>query len=335
MIGAGGRIKQTVLPAVWALGDKAEIVQVHSRTPQKVDLPDGSAIDTVTSLSELDLETVDAIVIAVGTNSIRSVVDELRAKSGKENVTIIMDTPPLRVSDIRRFGIFNGFGGVAVGEDWITLSTILACKRIIDSGEIGDLRSIRLDHLSYRYHGLAALKELASVKTVSSIRRRSLGGDFFETKVKLKRNVVATTVDPRDYENGRMLIVGTRGFISDFEMLSGSGTGFQIGYPETSTGWFQPITINNELQPADEVERYMATLPYEQLLDKSRINRLKIRGYARLLEDIASGFANYPIREGLYDYFAITMAEKFGRFRDVSISRNQNSLFRRLMAIHR
>ncbi len=335
IIGAGGRIKKTVLPAIWVLGDRAEIIQINTRTPQDVDLPDGSCMSTATSLDELPLESVDVLIIAVGTNSVSPVLKQLGMKPHKNRVTLVMDTPPLRFSHLWRFNIFKGFGGVAVGEDWVKLSTILAAKRIIASGEIGELRSIRLDHLSYRYHGLAALKELASVNSVTSIRRRSLGNDFFETKVKLRKRVTATTVDPRDYENGRMLITGSGGFISDFNIRVGEKNRFEIQYPETNAGWYQPISINGELQVADEIEQFMAALPFNYLQDDSRINRLKIRGYARLLEDIAGGFVSYPIRRGLYDYLAIVLAERTGRFHDISFSNNRNSLVHRLMGLHR
>ena len=266
IIGAGGRVKQTVLPAVWALGERARIVQINTRTPRQVDLPDGSQIGTVTSLDDLSFEAIDVLIVAVGTKSVRPILEKLGSKQHKERVTLVMDTPPLRFSDLRRTRLYKGFGNVTVGEDWIKLTPVLAAKRIIELGEIGDLHSIRLDHLSYRYHGLATVKELASVNVVSSIRRRPLGGPFFENTIKLG-SVVATTVEPRDYNNGRMLITGGKGFISDFGIGVGGRKWFRIEYPETKEGWFQPTLVNAEAEAPDDVERYMATLPFDYLED--------------------------------------------------------------------
>jgi len=334
IIGAGKRVTYTILPAVWALGERAEIVQINTRTPQDVKLPDGNVIRTSTDLNSLMLESIDLLIVAVGTNSIRQILMQLGKKDGRSNVNLVMDTPPLRLSDFRRTKIFDGYKSVSVGEDWSKISTIIAAKKIIEDGEIGELRTIRLDHLSYRYHGLAALKELASVKTVSSINRRALGGNFFGTHVKLKRKISGFTIEPRDYDNGRFLVLGTRGYISDFKLGVSGKARFEIGYPETKTGWYQPISINNKLQDADEVEQFMAAQPYDYLEDNSQINRLKIRGYARLLEEVSNGLPGYPISDGLYDYLAVALAEKTGRFYDISFSGNQSSLVQRLMRLH-
>ena len=331
IIGAGGRVMDTILPAIWALGNKAKLLQINTQSSRPVNLPDGSSIITKDEISSISLKDYDVIIIAVGTSNIRSVLDELSRKKHRDSVTLVMDTPPLRLSDYWKTNLFSGYKGVAVGEDWITLSPILAMKNIINSGRIGDLRHIQFDHMSYRYHGLAALKLLASVKTVSSMRRVPMGNNFYETRVTLKQNVTATAIEPRDYVNGRIRITGTKGTISDYAICTNKKSDFQFGYVDTKKGWYQPFSINGEIQPMDEVETYMASLPYNTLHDGSRINRFKIRAYARLLEDIARGFANYPIWDGLYDYLATAVAEKSGHFKDISLSNNQNSLVRRLI----
>ena len=334
IIGAGKRVKYTVLPGVWALGDKAKITQINTRTPQNVDMPDGSQIPTVTSLSDLSLGSIDILIVSVGTNSIYPILSELSSKQDKDQINLVMDTPPLRLSDFRRFDIFKGFKSVTVGEDWIRLPTIIAAKKIIERGDIGELRSIRFDHFYYRYHGLSALKELASVNAVRSIRRRALGNGFFESKYQLKKNVVATSLEPRDYDNGRMLITGTNGYISNFKLGKSSKARFEIQYVNTTQGWYQPISINDEVQEPDAVDQFMSMQPFDYLEDKTEINRLKIRGFAHLLEELANGNMSYPITQGLYDYLAVAAAEKTGRFYDITLSGSRSSLMGRIMKFH-
>jgi len=50
----------------------------------------------------------------------------------------------------------------------------------------------------------------------------------------------------------------------------------------------------------------------------------------RILGDIKFGKTSgaYSVGDGMYDYCAVTIAEKFGRFWDLSFSRGKNSLIR-------
>lgn len=334
IIGAGKRVRQTILPAILALADRAEVVGIHSRTPRKIKLPDGSERLSIAGQDDLSLGDIDVLIVAVGTNSILPVLRGLQTKRNKAGVALVMDTPPLNISHYWRLNLFKGFKRVEVGEDWTRLSPIIAAKEIIGLGKIGELRSIVLDRMGYRYHGMATVKTLASVKSVIWVRRCARGGGTFETTVKLRKNLVATMVEPRNYDKGRILISGTSGTISVFQPNTENKSEFEILYSDKRQGWYHPISINGEVRNPDRIEQVMGSLPSDYLPDNSPINLLKIHGYARFLEDIFNKVECYPISSGLYDYLSIAMAEKSGHFRDFSLSNSRNSFIHRLLDLH-
>ena len=100
IVGAGTRVRSTVLPAILALGDTVELAGIHSRKPRAVHLPDGSEVKTITSLEAKHFDGVDIVIVAVKPAAIRKVLDALNAVPGKKTMSVVMDTPPLRLSDL-------------------------------------------------------------------------------------------------------------------------------------------------------------------------------------------------------------------------------------------
>jgi hypothetical protein len=289
---------------------------------------------TQTDISSLDLGGLDLLIVAVGPNDIRGVLTELAKKSGRSRVVLMMDTPPVRLLDVIKLGKFRGYRQVCVGEDWVRLSPVMTIRNMIQRGDVGVLRSIRLDHLGYRYHGLATLREISGTSTVASIRHRLLRGDGAVTLMKLGRGATATMIEPRNYNTGQMIVCGSTAAIGWSMGDEYIDCDIRIACPDTGAGWYQPISMNGALQPPDAVESFMAKNSLDYLGDRTRMNRLKIRGYARLVEDIAQGRQAYPIGEGLYDYLAVSTAEITGRFFDLSFGGSRKGVVRRFMDLH-
>ncbi|MDB2576648.1 hypothetical protein OAF93_01855 [Planctomycetota bacterium] len=188
--------------------------------------------------------------------------------------------------------------------------------------------------MSYRYHGIATLRELASSNSISTIRRRPLGGGRTECSIKIRNGVHATTIEPRAYADGRITIKGSKGIAEFGESVPDQQSDYAIGLSKSDSGWLQGLTLNGDELPEDTIDRRMASLPLSSLEDQSSINRLKIRGYAQMLSEIAAGSNPYSIVDGLYDYTAAAISERLGGLRDPSLSNGKSSLLRRLLGIH-
>lgn len=335
IVGAGKRVRQTVLPGVLALGDQVVVSGIHSRKPRTLSLPDGSEITTITSLDAAEFAAVDIVIVAVPTRSIRGVLEALRFLPRSKEISVVLDTPPLRLSDIIKTRTFAGFKSVIVAEDWFKLSPVLLIKHLVAQDMIGTLNQITLDRMSYRYHGLATVRALANAAWLRSIKAsKSEAGKPVYTIV-TGNGVSCQTIMPRDYAQGAISVTGTRGWISNHASEEASGDGYLIAFPQETSGWYQPMSLNGDLQSPDAVEQYMTCLPFAYLEDQTAINRLKIRGYARLIEDLMSDSVDYDIVDGLYDYVATTAVERLKYFRDVRGLSSNKSVLRSLLSLHR
>lgn len=334
IIGSGRRVQETVLPAIEACGTSAKLVDIYSRTRKDVRLSDGRTATTRTDLEDFDFDGIDVLIVAVTTKAVREVLELLKKKGGRQVTVLIVDTPPLRFSELWRKRLFSGYRSVGVGEDWARLSPVVAARRVISEGRIGELRSILMFHSGYRYHALAVLKVLSGVRSIKSIRFRRFSRNCGDWDVRLGRNIIGRVIEPRDYANGRLLIVGSTGVISDYSFGHCENNSYYIEYP-AAIGWYQPVKIGGHILARDEIDDNMRTFHNRPLANSTRINLLKIGAYARILADTSLGkeAVAYPLGDGIYDYFAATIAEEYGRFLDVSFSSGRNSLFRRLLTI--
>ncbi len=179
----------------------------------------------------------------------------------------------LRISKI--FCTFAKYKSVFVGEDWVGLTPIKLIRSLLAEGKIGTLETITLDRMSYRYHGLATLRAIAETQSFRSMHSKKLEGNMIEYRIVTGNNVKCRTIQPRNYATGVLNVTGSEGWVSNQAPDRNTGNGFLMSFPENTTGWHQPMALNGAVQPPDEVETYMSTLPFEFLEDKSYINRLK------------------------------------------------------------
>ncbi|WP_282154054.1 hypothetical protein [Ruegeria atlantica] len=334
-MGAGKRVRFAVLPAILALGDQVLLSGIHSRKPHAVPLPDGTQLSTSTSLNAKHFEDIDIVIVAVRTNAIWGVLNALNDIPRKKDISIVMDTPPLRLSDFVKMRTFSGFKSVIVGEDWFKLSPILLIKDLITRGAIGGaLHQIKLDRMSYRYHGLVTLRSIAGTRWFRSIKATMAEDGKTSYSVVTGNGISCRAILPRDYTRGTLYVAGNRGWISNHVPDGDAGDGHLIGFPLEESGWYQPISLDGNMLPSDAVDQNVTSLPLEYLEDNTAINRLKIRGYARLVEDLMTDNVEYDIIDGLYDYFATAAVERLKRFCDLPVRNSQQSVLRIVLSLH-
>jgi hypothetical protein len=327
IIGAGARVQNCVLPAITLLGSSVHLQDIYSKTKKEILLPDGNALTTRTDLKNITLDQTDVLIVVIPARAISKILMSLKEIRVRKNIAMLLDTPPGRFSHLWRTGQFKGYRSVGVGEDWVRLAPIVAARNLISKGKIGELKSIQLFNSGYRYHALAAIKTLCGVRTIQSIRYSHYAANFSDWDIKIKKGIRCRNFAPNNYEVGRIAIIGTKGSITDYSLNESCSNAFQITYPEP-VGCYQPVLLNGEQTHKDEIDARMSEMPIQHLIDSSRINLMKINSYARILQETLDGNkpVPYPVADAMYDYFAATIAEKVGRFRDITFRSGQQSL---------
>ena len=332
IIGSGNRVQKTILPALCCLPNKYNIVGICSRTEKNLILPGGKrTIRTIIDMDTIDLRHVDIIIIAVTTEIIPEVIHSLTRQS-VHHIVLFLDTPVLYMKHIHTARLFSLFRNVYVTEDYIAMPITDVVKRIVQTGVIGKLKQIYLFHSGYKYHALAFLRRILSEQSISTMIKKALSGAISEIHIRFPGGIRATIVEPKDYAAGRLLVIGEKGFISDYP-LSGERA-INIAYT-FKNGIYGGMNISGEV-----VEKHRITNPLywsiiRDLLDTSLINCIKIEGLIRLFESLSDQPFTYAYsyEEGLYDSAASAILDAYGFFIDARPPFVHESIMRKIIGI--
>lgn len=318
LLGAGGRAKSVVLPALHCMREQWSLAAVVTRTPRPISLFGGEMeFVTVGSLRECDLGSVDVVIVATTLESVPGIVKEL-AGQPVGHVTLLLDTPVLPRKSLATAQLFPRFKDVLVSEDCIALPPYVVAKRLIDEGRIGRVRCIYSFHNDYKYHALASMKYLTDSRHIRSIVWSGVGAGVAEATIRMPAGPLVRMLEPRDYGIGRFLVVGDRGFIADYP-LRGVG-GLHIDY-RLEQGRYRGLTVNGESCAEDDLDRMLGDSLPGELQDGSLRTTLKIRGFMSILDGATNPQSpfRYSPEAGLYDMAAIACVERFSRFHDFGL----------------
>lgn len=309
IIGSGRRVQNTILPAIYCLQDEFELLAIYSRSIKDISLFGGQVqIRTTNALSKIDFQSLDLIMVAVTIEQVPDVLKKLAAYDTRQ-IRLLIDTPVLRWRDIRLARYFKRFRSVGVSEDSITLPPFVLASKLLEQGRIGKMKEISLIHSGYRYHALATLKMLTGVNYISKIKNSYSHDKISEREIIFRNGISASIVEPRDYSIGKFHIIGETGSIADYEYNANNL--YRIEY-QKENGIYRGLLLNGVAQHPDELDQKYLRWISPGPVEKSLMNFMKIRG----LMDLMLGRTQYPAIEGIYDSWAITLSEKFGRFRD-------------------
>ena len=309
LVGAGRRARQTILPAIHACSDRVELVGVCTRSERELELLGGRFRTTTTSLEDIDLASVQTVVVAVGLSNVPHVVD-LLARRGAPGLTLMLDTPGLAPSDLRAAKLFPSFANVLASEDNYALPLFVLARRLLDEGAIGGLRHAHLAHSGYRHHAIAALKQLTGAAHPTRVAVHRWSSFSAELRIRFPGGVRATIVEPRRYGSGRTMIVGDGGFIVDYAIDHPKA--IQVGY-RTEGPRYLGLSVDGEPVEETELDRaFVSRLSDVPLEDPSLMNQMKIRGFMELLGglgDPGSRF-RYPALDAIADDLTVRFAER-------------------------
>jgi hypothetical protein len=330
IIGSGKRVQETIIPALACIRDVYNIVGIYSRTKKIVAGINGvSTMTTTTDLSIFDFSIINIIVIAVTTEHVGSVL-QLLSRQSVSNTVLFLDTPVLHHTQLFALKYFSRFKRVYVSEDYIGMANIRIMARLIHEGHVGRLRKIYLFHNGYKYHAFAMLKKLVCEQYILKVTLQKFDDSSYEYNIRFSKGVSATIVGPKDYECGRILIVGDRGCISDYKLNVPNNTLLSYRYAgkiysgiDTTGAVNERYRVNNKFYPA----------VMRALSETSLIRSLKIEGMITLLKHATENSPRvcYTPQMGLYDYLVSVLVDKLGWFRDYKLFFTSQSVFQFLI----
>ncbi len=324
LIGLGGRVLDTVFPALRCASDRLEIVGAYQRTEsslhafcQRWDIP------PLTSVTDPKLEQVDLLSVCVHPSQLVGILKTWReAKLDFSKVTLMIDTPVLNPSGIRMFSMLKRFRKVIVAEDLIASPVHRVARGLIDEGRIGKVRRIELHHSGYRHHAMASLRMLAGDMTPGKVQRIRLGQSDSEYRLTFPGGAYASFLEPRDYAIGSFIVHGTQGTIADYDLRANreAGTHYWLGARHESGKDFR-LTLNGEDLPQNENDgRLLQGLADTSADNSDLVDVLKIRA----LIDMLVGFADdrdelcYDFLDGIFDSWSLNFADRLGKVRNLS-----------------
>lgn len=332
IIGSGNRVQQTILPALALLDGNINITAIISRTRKKIKIPGTNQyVITETTYSILKKKKIDFIIISVTQENVSFVLKEL-VRYDMSGITLLIDTPVLRLRYLLSAQLFNKFKHVQIAEDYISNTLINAFKNIISTGYIGNLQSIHLINNGYRHHAIAVFKYLAGKSYISRATRHKTADRRYVTNFYFSNGVICTLVEPRDYRIGRTIIIGSNGQITDFKMHNSTITSEILVNKKIYNGF----KITGDYKYIHEFINVNYKKIINDINDRTVINFQKIEAINIMLTDMLFLKTNnyeYSYYEGLYDYFASTIIWNFGIFIDLKFKSSKNSFFEKILKL--
>ncbi len=324
IIGTGIRSRYYVLPALLK-SKRFKIKQVISRKAEKIikiNVCNSKSVFKTQTLDKVDLREITYIYIGVPSEAIKSIIFYLIKKFKLKDITLLIDTPPINIKHIFFLRFFSKFKKVIVLEDWPYYTNHNLCMKIIENDYIGKLNQVIFFHNSYKYHSLSILRRMFKTNYFSFIYSKGFKLEFSEIKIFSKLKQISTIFDPRDYNIGRTLIIGSKGFISDYKLdsINKFNNNFLIKY-KNSNEYYDGI----ELYKNDKIyESYLLKESYKLRTKEKNSeiqNKIKVDALDYFIKSIPQKeFQNhYDLEKGIYDYICFYFVDKIGLFIDIPL----------------
>jgi hypothetical protein len=236
---------------------------------------------------------------------------------------LFLDTPVLMSRDTHCLGDFREFKAVHTTEESFLLPYCMMAGNLIRKGFIGTLQRIWMFHSGFRYHALATIKGIVQQRYILRANFIRYGKTNIEMNLVFPNGVKATIIEPRDYQIGRMLIAGSEGLISDYDIDSDmySCPIYRIGY-RTSEQKIIGFTLNHKLCEANDLDRlFFKNIDPSMMPNSTIMNQLKIRALMEFFDLKRKGDRDslYDYTEGLYDARFVDISTKFKCWYDVPV----------------
>lgn len=304
VVGSGERVQGDLLPVLSRLSGALDLGGIFARTEKSVTVGKKEyAVSNLDALCSEDIEMANLIYVAVTKGAVPKVLEVLCQHSVSE-IDLIIDTPVFLFRDLRFVSLLNNFRKVWVAEDCSTLPWIELVHQAAE-GPVGPLKEVVFDRSAWRYHGHAMAKTLLQSQGPSWGRRRGRGGGCAEVHLRFSGGKTATIVEPRDYGEGRVIMTGRHGTLSD------AGEADHHLVARVEDGWCTGFSIGDLHLELDDDERALAGPMEPEESVTRRMDDFKRVGLFRMVRSVLAGEEGYPLFEGLDDMVTDAMIEKF------------------------
>jgi len=267
------------------------------------------------SLDQVDLSQIDVIAISIPPSQNAKVLRQLKQlQPAGARAKLVIDTPiaagPTELADISP--ALEGFGYVAVAEDYMNFPPHVLMRQAVEAGVIGTPKSIVLNNTGYLYHGLALIRCFTGFKPVSRSHRQVMSRSAIAVHYRVA-GLQATVIGPyRRHTAGGNVIDGTMGTITEFMQDISPGdkniyylrtlreAGEIIGYEIDGTGMSLALPELTAMRALD-------------FPDKSDLNLLRGWGLMQVFKSVCDpGNFNrkYSIKEAFYDSIVSRLATR-------------------------
>ena len=324
LIGSGERVRKAALP-VFEQAPGFEIEGVVSRTPKTIE-SGGREYDVrgMDSLTPERMSSVDLVYMVVKKPAVPPVLKQL-AEFDRSKLDILIETPVMLVRHLGHRSLLDGFRNAWVSEDCEPLPCLDAVKSLVQTGEIGDLKSAHFDRSAYAYHGMAMIKSALGGGPIKSARQRKLAGGARARTVTLANGRSATVNDPRDYAVGTLTFQGASGSVSDAPDRSADCLPLEAIVDSGVCRGFQAGSVRREFSES-EVE--LMGEPKEGIGVTAWMDGMKRVGFLKLMERIRSGEGAYPLNCAIEDSVVDYYLEKAGRYMATPLTRPNSAALR-------
>jgi len=325
VVGAGKRVREVALPAFRRLEQHFRLRQVWARSARRVQVA-GGAVD-VAAFGELkpeDLHGADLVYVAVAKDAVPAVLRRLAALE-VGSTDLLIDTPIVRFKHFRHAARCRAFRNTWVAEDCVELPWIQAAL-----AAVGPLYRVELERSAYAYHGVATAKTLLGARSVTSARRRSLGGGGAERLLQVSTRGTARIVEPRDYAVGRMVFSGQGGSLSDRPEAGEEHLRLEV---ELERGGVRALRAGATRLALDDDELDLTRGDPDEASVTARMEAMKRVGFLRLLRRLAEGRRGYALEQGLEDTVVDWCLERLGRYVSSPLSSPHSALGRGVLSL--
>lgn len=314
IVGSGKRVQEAALPALARLPEHYHLRGVYARTEKTIEVEGREyAVERLEDLQPSDMAEADLIYMVVGKQAVPTVLRAL-ARYHTAHVDLLIETPVLLFKHLGHLDLFQRFRNTWVSEDCTELPCFDPVRSVLEAGSIGALTRVVFERSAYAYHGIAMAKALFGARRVRHASRRRIGGRQARRTLRFAGGRELVTLEPRNYEIGRMSLIGERGTISDRSQPAdghlrleavvedGRCVGFRVGETASELSAEERSLMG---EPGGELRAGGVTVWMEGM---------KRVGFRRLLEKIERGHGAYPLLEALEDCVVDYHLEKVGRY---------------------
>ncbi|WP_254848387.1 Gfo/Idh/MocA family protein [Mycobacterium sp. SP-6446] len=297
VIGSGYRARNAFLPALTCLDSDVEVVGVCSRNfAHAREAAQQFGVEAIEDLRSLRPGDVDVVLVSVTPASILAV---LRATAHiAPGAALVMDTPAMAgLGDLRHLALYRRWRTVRVGEDFMNMPQFRLVGKVIDSGALGDVVSIRLTNMGFAYHALALLRSWLGYPLVRSARSRRWRRGAVDLVYRFPGGVIAEVIEPYTRGEGFIDVAGTRASITGHmmgcdignraapvgDMAHGARGHLERLEDESGLSGYQIVGLGAEFTTGVPSMARLRTMGIE---DDSELNLIRIDGLCRVISSL-------------------------------------------------